>query len=555
MDFGSFKKKLPLALFVLLLLPLLANAFAISSITTSATSSRVTTGTDVTVTASVTADSSGTATQISLSGTGQTTGSPLTVSDPSTAYYSTVSLSTSATQLSYVVSAGTADTYSYTVTGTYASGSASSTAATIQFVDPSAVTVSGSVSNTSNTVGNSFIVQVTLTNPSATQNVTTSYELTYNSTAFTVLSGDSIAAVITLNPSQSQVLSYTVNATSAVSSSPIAMTVGSNTAAYSQTVTNAVVDSAAPSITLSTPASGAVLTSSSSAFTFTFTDSDSSGAATCYLYIDSAKSGSGSSVAEGATGSITGSSLTSGSHTWFINCLDATGNSGNGTSRSFTVSLGSGSITGSTPTPTAVPTATPAPTAAALAPSLPLSETAAPTETAAGEAVLSTETAKVSTSTEVRGSFAQSSATFEVAYTAPLSGFDGEITYKLPLDYSDYQSGLVKITPEPKSVAPGSIITTWTVNLASAETFVAKVDVAKPVDKSVLKEFKAPTLKPISAAITQPSAPTGTPEASEAAPIAPKPADAADNTLLYVVGALVILGALYFMVFAKKGKD
>ncbi|MBI2446010.1 hypothetical protein HYV43_06490 [Candidatus Micrarchaeota archaeon] len=539
MDFE--KKLVAFSLLALLLVPM-AGAFAISSIETSASSSSVTTGTDVTVTSSVTADSSGSATQISLSGTGAG-GSPLTVSDPSGGYYSTVSLSTSATSLSFVVSAAAADTYSYSVTGTYSGGSSSSTPATIVFINPDTLTTLGSVSNSTPRVGNSITVTVTVTNPSSTSSVTTAYNLDYNSSAFTLLSGDSSSGTVTLLASQSQTFTYTLNATAAVTSSPILFGLGDSSDAFSSTVTTTSTDTSAPVVTLSTPANAAALTSSSQSFTFSFADSDSTGTAACRLYIDSALSGTVQTVAEGATGTVSVTGLTAGSHSWLVNCYDAASNSGNSSARTFSVTLSTGSTGGgSTPTATAVPTSS----ASTSSPALP----SAPTTTGTGQPVEETQTENVGTATTVRGSFASDSATLEVAYTAPASGFSGDLTYTLPLDFADYESGVVRISPEPTSVAPGSIVATWDVTLAPKETFIATVDVSKKLDSSVLKEFKSPKLAPRSSGVVATAAPTAAPSEAAAAK-APTPAGT-DNTLLYIVGALVVLGLLYYFVGMRR---
>jgi len=537
---GFDKKALSVGLLLLLLVPL-TSAFVISSITTSSSASRVTTGTDVTITASATGDSSGTATQISFSGSGLTTGSPLTVSDPTAGYYSGVSLSTSASTLTYIISAATTDTYSYSVTGTYSGGSASSESSTIEFINPDTLTVGGTISNSTPSVGNTFIVEVTVTNPSTTQSVTTAYALDYNSTAFTLVSGDSSSGTVTLSASQSQVFSYTFNATASASSSPISFGLGDSSDAYSTTVTSANPDTTAPTVSLSSPALGAGLTSTTQAFTWTFSDSDSSGSASCRLYIDLALVGTAQSVAEGATGSVTATGLAAGSHSWRVNCIDAASNSGNSSDRTFSVSLSSGSGSGSSVVSTATPSSV---TTSASAPSLP----PAPTTTGSGETVEQTETEQVGMSTVVRGSFASESATLEVAYTAPVSGFSGDLTYSLPLDYADYEAGLVSITPEPKSVTRGSIIATWDVALAPKETFVAMVNVAKKLDAAVLNEFKAPKLTPKSV-----SAPAATVAATAAPTQAEAPAPAkSDNTLMYIVGALLVLGLLYYFVGMRK---
>src|SRR3989338_1168984 len=447
----SKKNLFVLTLLVLLVLPL-AHAFAISTITTSASSSRATTGTDVTITASVTGDSSGTATQITLSGTGANTGTALSVSDP-TSGYSSVSLSTSATSLPYIVSAATADTYSYSVQGTYSGGSASSSSANLEFVNPDTLTVSGTNTNTSNTVGGSFIVSVTVTNPSASQSVFTAYVLSFTSSKFALLSGDSASGTVTLNPSQSQTFTYTLNATGAVTGSLLSFSLGDNTAAFTSTVTNVANSTATTTTTTST---------------------------------------------------FTG---------------------------------GSSATTVPTVAPVVLPSTPPITTTTTSVPATTQQTTEVPS------VVETTESAQTSPTSDVTGTFGAESAHIEVSYTAPTSGFSGELTQRLPLDYADYQAGLITIEPTPSKVEPGSIIATWNVDLAPAETFTASVDVAKPLDPSILKEFTAPTTKKSSGV-------SGTESGSTAGAgvVSSKPRTAqtgSDNTLFYIVGGLVLLGLLY----------
>ncbi|MDP2718108.1 MAG: hypothetical protein Q8P02_05160, partial [Candidatus Micrarchaeota archaeon] len=411
----------------------------------------------------------------------------------------------------------------------------------IEFIDPDTMTVDGTVSNSSNSVGQNFTVEVTVTNPSNSENVTTSYSLQLNSSAFTQVGGDSANGTITLTPSESQTFTYTVIASGAAVNVPVTFGVGDSTTAFSSGVTNTASDSNAPVITLSSPAASAALTASSSAFTFSFTDSDSSGSATCHLYVDSTKSGSSASVAEGATGSITGSGLSSGAHTWFVNCIDAADNSGNASSRSFSVSSGGGSSATATPA-AAAPSSSSSSGSSSGLPS-------APTSTSTGETVTSSQTQDVGVSTSVRGSFAQNSAVFQVSYTAPGSGFKGDLTHHLPFDFADYQSGLITFEPEPSSVTEGSILASWSVALSPGETFTATVDVAKAVDSSVLQDFVSPKLTPASTPFTPPAATASVPSGASA----PAPAASSDNTLWYVLGALVILGVLYYVFAGRKG--
>ncbi len=449
----TFRKSIAWMAFLVLLAPL-ALGLTINSITTSGPTGSVTTGTDVTIPVTLISDSTGSANQISLTGTGQTTGTSLTITDPASGSFTGTSLTSSGTTVNFVVSAGIADTYDYSVTGTYSSGSASSTTTTLKVVDPSALSISGTVNSTTNTVGNRIAVTVTLSNPSATQNVTTSYALTFqDSSAFTVVSGDSTSGTITLEPSGTNTFSYVLNAAAATTNTQVRFGVGSNGAAFAQSMTT----TAAPSTGSTPPSSGG---------------------------------------------------------------------------------------SASTPTPTVAPTASAAPT------SQPVLIPKPKETTGQNEPVIASKSKEISTSSAVTGSFGENSATFQFAYTAPVGGFSGKLTDELPFECADYQAGLIVITPPPSDVQCGSVIATWDVALAPGETFVANIEVAKSVDQSVINEFKAPTL----AARTS-SAPSAAPQtpatASEEPAAAPAPAGA-DNTLLYIVGALVVLGLLYYFVAMRK---
>ncbi|MBI5037068.1 hypothetical protein HZC09_07040 [Candidatus Micrarchaeota archaeon] len=453
------KKTILTSLFILLMLPALVGAFTITSVTTSSTATRATTGSDVTVTATLVGDSSGTATQVQITGTGRTTGSSVTVSDPAVGYYSGTSVSTSGSSVTFVVSAGTADVYDYTVQATYQGGSASSTSTVLEFVDPSAVIVLGSIANTSVWPGRNVSVSSTLSNPSAAENVTTTYALGYSSSYFSVLAGDATTSTLTLQPSQTYALGWTINATNSVSASPITITLG-DTTAFSQNVD--------------------------------------------------------------------------------VNAFS----SANATPTPVPAYL-----SGTTPVPSVTPVPTVAPTAAPAA--LPPIPEVVVEKTAAGEEILEKKTERLGTAAQVTGHFAENSATFMLSYVASSGGFVGEVSYKLPFDYADYQAGKITLDPAPIKVEPGSIIATWDVELAPAEVFTAKVEVAEKVEETVLQQFETPKAKPAPKA--PPSEITPAPAEAPAATPAPAPAKAAaDNTLLYIGIGVIILAALYFLVFAKK---
>ncbi|MBI4361036.1 hypothetical protein HY572_04670 [Candidatus Micrarchaeota archaeon] len=447
------KRRMALWIALLVLLTPLAFGFTVTSVTTSGPSASVTTGTDSTIPAVVTGDQSGNVNQITLTGTGRTTGTALTITDPASGSFTGTSITTSGTTVNFVVSAGVADTYDYSVTATYASGSTSSTTAALTVVAPTSLSVTGSVNSSNNVVGDRVALSVTLSNPSATQSVTSSYALTFlDASTFTVVSGDSTSGTITLAPLGTYTFNYVLSAATATSGTQIRFGLGSNTAAFSQAMTT------------SAPASSGAPAPAGSGTTATPTPSASASAA-----------------------------------------------------------------------PTSAPPLLPAP--------------APKTKTATGEEVVASDSRSIGSSTAVTGSFGTSSATFEIVYQAPESGFVGDLTYAIPLDYDDYQAGLVTFDPEPSLVVPGSIKATWPVSLGSNQQFTAVVDVAKAVSNSVLDDFKAPSLAPKSTSTPRPLASSEAP-ASTPAPVA----TGTDATLWYVLGALVLLGAGYFLLMGGKKK-
>ncbi len=227
---------------------------------------------------------------------------------------------------------------------------------------------------------------------------------------------------------------------------------------------------------------------------------------------------------------------------WYAETLDGLGNQSN--ISTFTI-VPASTLSGPTPTPaaTVAPTTAPAATTQPSQSSPPISS--GPTELPAPVE----ETQTLGASSEVSGTFGETSTVFTLSYTAPASGFSGEISHTVPLPFKDYLDGLVSVSPEAKSAREGSIIFTWDVSLAPRETFEAQVEVAKKLDPAILKEFKAPQV------VSKQSAPSATksPTATAAASQAPVPA-AADNTLWYAVGAIVLLGILYYVFVGSKPK-
>ena len=152
----------------------------------------------------------------------------------------------------------------------------------------------------------------------------------------------------------------------------------------------------------------------------------------------------------------------------------------------------------------------------------------------------------------VTGSFFEGSASFALTYTAGSSGFYGDLTWRLPFDYADYQAGLITITPAPSSVEEGSVKATWSnVDLPANGQFNPTVTVGKNVDTGVMSQFAAPTLS----AKARPSVePTPIPTSSVAPAPVKKPVAGGDNSLLVGIVVLILLaaGAYYFFLKPKK---
>lgn len=216
-------EKVIIAISITSLLLFSSVAFAsVSSVTTSLSTTRATTGTSVTATVSVTATGS-------ESGSIQLVCTPsgTSISDPASGSYQGVSLSTSPVSKTFTFTAGTANTYSCTGQ----SGGVSSTASTIVFVNPSALTISGTPSSKTVNASGTFTLSITIQN-SQSDAVTTSYALTCSPHS---CSGDPTSDTITVSGSSSTTLTWTVTAGS--SSGTIKFKLGDNSNAFSSSVT------------------------------------------------------------------------------------------------------------------------------------------------------------------------------------------------------------------------------------------------------------------------------------------------------------------------------
>ncbi|MEK6924020.1 MAG: hypothetical protein AABW54_02170 [Candidatus Micrarchaeota archaeon] len=188
-----------------------------------------------------------------------------------------------------------------------------------------------------------------------------------------------------------------------------------------------------------------------------------------------------------------------------------------------------GSTSNATPTPTANATATPTP---------------------AAEGKITRE---LNAETKATGEFTPTQSTLTLSYTAPVSGFRGTLSYRLPISYRDYTDGLVTITPAPSEVREGSVIAEWRdVTLGAFEEFSATVTVAKQLEPSVLDGI---TINAAPAEATPaPKTAEGGAEAAAAATsenAAPQEEETAGLWLIRI-SALLFVAVLVWLYFEKR---
>lgn len=214
------------AVLATLLLAPFASA-TVSEVTAEASSSSVTTGTSVTVTSTVTATGSETSSVQMISSP-----SGITVSDPASGSYSSVAVSTTPVTKTFTITAGSAGTYTY-----YAqAGSTQSTAKTIVFSDPSVLTITGDSSAVSKTSGQTLTLSISLAN-SQSSAITSSYSLNLPSSYYSVSSGDPQTSTGRSFAVGTTTLSWTIAIASGASSGTVTFQLGSNTNAFSKSVT------------------------------------------------------------------------------------------------------------------------------------------------------------------------------------------------------------------------------------------------------------------------------------------------------------------------------
>ncbi len=225
---------LTLMIFVVLSLPVFAQN--VQSVTATASASSATTGTNIVVTAVSTSDTGDVSnTQIALikdSGPGD-----FSVSDPSGGSYSGVTVTTSGVTKTFTFTAGSAGTYGYKVTDTWSGGSKSSTAATLEFLEPSALTVTADPSSATKSQGASFGLTISVQNPQVT-NVLTSYSLNIPS-QFSISGDPTSSSGTTINGGTTKTFTWTLSLnTCYTGTKDITFALGGNTAAATITITS-----------------------------------------------------------------------------------------------------------------------------------------------------------------------------------------------------------------------------------------------------------------------------------------------------------------------------
>jgi len=90
-----------------------------------------------------------------------------------------------------------------------------------------------------------------------------------------------------------------------------------------------------PSVTLISPANETSSTTTS--YNFTFNVTDDVGIDNCSLFIDGAVDTNSSTIANATTTGLVSSTLSVGSHTWLVSCIDSSSNQANSSSRVVTI--------------------------------------------------------------------------------------------------------------------------------------------------------------------------------------------------------------------------
>ncbi len=214
-----------ISIFGILLLSQVAFA-SVSTVSTSMSTSRATTGTSVTSTVTVTATGS-------ESGSVQLVCTPsgVTISDPSSGSYQGVSLSSTPKSNTFTMAAGTSNTYTCQGQSGGMTGDA-----TIVFVDPSSLTVTGTPSSKSGAKSSTFSLAANIQN-SQSNAITTSYSLSGCGGSPHTCTGDSTSGTVTVAAGTTTALTWTVTIGGTSSASTLTLSLGDNSNALSSSVT------------------------------------------------------------------------------------------------------------------------------------------------------------------------------------------------------------------------------------------------------------------------------------------------------------------------------
>ncbi|MBN2459309.1 fibronectin type III domain-containing protein [Candidatus Woesearchaeota archaeon] len=113
-------------------------------------------------------------------------------------------------------------------------------------------------------------------------------------------------------------------------------------------VVHIIVDTALPGVRAITPITANWSSTATPNFIFNFTDSSSS-TANCTLYVGTSSRGNNASTINITATTITSSSLSAGTYSWNVTCIDMAGNSNGSTARTITIDSSAPTVTPSSP--------------------------------------------------------------------------------------------------------------------------------------------------------------------------------------------------------------
>ena len=138
--------------------------------------------------------------------------------------------------------------------------------------------------------------------------------------------------------------------------------------------------------------------------------------------------------------------------------------------------------------------------------------------------------------------------TTKIVYTYRANqDFTGVLRFILPLNYADYQRGLIVIRPRPFAVRPGSIVADMFVSIKKDETVTVEVEVKQKLDESVLSQFSQPLVLPDESVKTAPAA-KSTPGKQSAEP--PLQTANIDWRFILITGFMIIVALVFVGVYA-----